>query len=265
MSACSTTLPIYITATRVATPEDQIASSITVITAAHVGRRLIGFAATRAHHADVGGRTAGSMPADSRTLAEEGILIRPQPFETGQIEALVAGMRQPRERAADLRAQLAANVAGARRLEELAHRLGPELLERTLESVLDYGERRAAAAIAALGEGVREARDVVEAPAGDLELRVRATVAGSRVMLDFTGSAEQHAGNLNCPLAVTRSACYFAIRVLTDPETPPNAGSYRPIEIVAREGSLLNARSPAAVVGFSRRCLSCSAAARCWW
>jgi N-methylhydantoinase B len=187
------------------------------------------------------------MPADSRTLDQEGVLIEPQPFAEAQIEAIIARMRQPAERRADLRAQLAANVVGARRLEGLARRLGPERLATALESVLDYGERRARAAIAALGDGVREARDVVEAPDRDLELRVRASVEGERLVLDFAGSAAQHDGNLNCPLAVTRSACYFAVRVLTDPETPPNAGAYRPIEVRAPEGSLLHARRPAAV------------------
>jgi N-methylhydantoinase B len=221
---------------------------ITVISPAHFDGRLIGFAATRAHHADVGGRTAGSMPADSRTLEDEGVVIAPQPFGEERIEAIVAPMRQPAERRADLRAQLAANVVGARRLEQLARRLGSERLAVAVESVLDYGERRAAASIAALGDGVREARDVVEAPEGDLELRLRAVVEGSRIVLDFTGSAAQHPGNLNCPLAVTHSACYFAVRVLTDPDTPPNAGAHRPIEVLASEGSLLNARRGAAVV-----------------
>jgi N-methylhydantoinase B len=220
---------------------------ITVISAAHLDGRLIGFAATRAHHADVGGRTAGSMPADSRTLDDEGVLIEPQRFDAEQIERIIAPMRQSAERRADLRAQLAANVVGARRLEELARRLGEERLADAVDSLLDYGERRARAAIAALGDGVREARDLVEAPEGDLELRVRASVSGERLVLDFAGSAAQHPGNLNCPLAVTRSACYFAVRVLSDPETPPNAGAYRPIEIRAPEGSLLNARRPAAV------------------
>ncbi len=220
---------------------------ITVISAAHLDGRLIGFAATRAHHADVGGRTAGSMPADSRSLDEEGVLIAPQPFGAERIEALVSAMRQPSERAADLRAQLAANVIGAHRLAELARRLGPGVLAGTVESVLDYAERRARVAIASLGDGVREARDFVEAPEGDLELRLLATVNAEGVVLDFAGSAAQHPGNLNCPLAVTHSACYFAVRALTDPETPPNAGAHRPIEIRAPEGSLLNARAPAAV------------------
>jgi len=85
---------------------------------------------------------------------------------------------------------------------------------------------------------------VLEARDGDLEIALRATVEGDRLTLDFDGTAPQHDGNLNCPIAVTRSACYFAIRVLTDPEIPPSAGAYRPIEVIVPEGCLLNARSP---------------------
>jgi N-methylhydantoinase B len=118
-----------------------------------------------------------------------------------------------------------------------------------MAEVLDYSERRMRACLAALPDGESEAADVLEATEGDLELRLRATVAGDRLALDFAGSAEQYAGNLNCPLAVTRSACYFAVRVLTDPDIPPTAGAYRPIEVAAPEGSLLNARPPAAVAG----------------
>jgi N-methylhydantoinase B len=88
---------------------------------------------------------------------------------------------------------------------------------------------------------------VLEASDDDLELRMIATIAGDEITLDFTGSAEQHDGNLNCPLAVTRSACYFAIRVLTDPDIPPSAGAYRPVHVRAPHGSLLNAKAPAAV------------------
>src|SRR5947208_5940884 len=96
-------------------------------------------------------------------------------------------------------------------------------------------------------DGERTATDVLEASEGDLELRLTATVDGDAITLDFTGSAAQHDGNLNCPLAVTTSACYFAVRVLTDPDVPPCAGAYRPVSVVAPEGSLLNARPPAAV------------------
>ncbi len=215
---------------------------ITVITPVLVDGALLGFAASRAHHADVGGRIPGSMPADSRTLEEEGVVIGPTRLDEAALRALSAQMRQPGEREADLRAQLAANRLGALRLCELARTIGADGLREAFADVLDYAERRARSCIGALGDGDFEAQDVLEAPEGDLPLRLRASVAGERLILDFTRSAPQHPGNLNCPLAVTRSACLFAARVLTDPDIPPSAGAYRPIEIVVPEGSILNAR-----------------------
>ena len=117
-----------------------------------------------------------------------------------------------------------------------------------MAEVLDYAERRTRACIAALARRrPRRARRARGAPRATSSCALSATVAGERLLLDFTGSAAQHDGNLNCPLAVTRSACYFAVRVLTDPDIPPSAGAYRPVEVRAPEGSLLNARSPAAV------------------
>jgi N-methylhydantoinase B len=220
---------------------------ITVITPVFAGGELVGFAASRAHHADVGARVPGSMPADSSTLAEEGVVISPRPLDDQTIEELAARMRQPSERRADLRAQLAANRVGAQRLGELAERLGAARLREASDAVLDYSERRTRACLAALQDGERHAEDLLEAPEGDLTLRLRALVSGERLLLDFSGSAPQHAGNLNCPLAVTRSACLFAVRVLTDPDIPPTAGAYRPIELRAPEGSVLNASPGAAV------------------
>jgi N-methylhydantoinase B len=205
---------------------------------------LAGFAASRAHHADVGGKAPGSMPADSRSLEEEGVVIAPRVLDGEAIEELVARMRRPQERRADLRAQLAANRTGVRRLVELAERVGVERLELAMDEVLDYAERRTRACIAALEDGVREAEDVLEAPEGDLVLRLKATVEGERLVLDFSGSAGRHAGNLNCPLAVTLSACWFAVRVLTDPDIPPSAGAYRPVAAIVPAGSLLNAGPP---------------------
>jgi N-methylhydantoinase B len=205
---------------------------------------LIGFAASRAHHADVGGRVPGSMPADSRTLTEEGVVIHPRELTGATIDELAERMRQPRQRRADLRAQLAANRVGALRLAALAQRVGVRRLHEATDAVLDYAERRTRACIAALPDGVREAQDMLEAHEGDLALRLKATVEGERLVLDFSGSAGRHEGNLNCPLAVTLSACWFAVRVLTDPDIPPSAGAYRPVEVIAPEGSLLNAKPP---------------------
>ena len=222
---------------------------ITVITPVFAAGELIAFAANRAHHADVGGPTPGSMPADSRTLSDEGVVIEPRVLDEDAIAELAAQMRQPDQRREDLRAQLAAGRIGARRLAELDERVGRATLRAAFREVLDYAERRTRACLEALDDGTYSARDVLEAREGDLEVVLEATVEGDRLVLDFSGTAPQHEGNLNCPLAVTRSACYFAIRVLTDPDIPPSAGAYRPVEVRAPEGCLLNARSPAAVVG----------------
>jgi N-methylhydantoinase B len=156
-------------------------------------------------------------------------------------------MRNPDEREADLRAQLAANRAGAQRLEALALRTGVEELRAGIEATNDYAERRTRARIAALPDGEWTATDVLEAAEGDLALQVRAVVSGDEIELDFSGSAAQHPGNLNCPLAVTLSACYFALRVIADPDVPPCAGAYRPLRVTVPDGCLLNAASPAAV------------------
>jgi N-methylhydantoinase B len=222
---------------------------ITVITPVFVAGELIAFAASRAHHADVGGPTPGSMPADSRTLADEGVVIEPRVLDEAAIVELSEMMRRPEQRRADLRAQLAAGRIGVLRTGELYARAGAETLSRAFEEALGYAERRTRACLTELEDGEYRAQDVLEAREGDLPIVLRATVRGDRLELDFTGSASQADGNLNCPLAVTRSACYFAVRVLTDPDIPATAGAYRPIEVIAPEGSLLNARSPAAVVG----------------
>ncbi|HYF27394.1 MAG TPA: hydantoinase B/oxoprolinase family protein [Baekduia sp.] len=223
---------------------------ITVITPVFTGDGvLLGFAASRAHHADVGGRVPGSMPADSRTLDEEGVVIAPRVLDAAAIEELSSRMRGPAERRADLRAQLAANRTGAQRLQELAARIGPDALHDATSEVLDYAERRTRACLAALPDGERTAADVLEGIDGDLELRLRATVQGDRLVLDFRGSAGQDPGNLNCPRAVTVSACAFAVRVLTDPDIPASGGAMRPVEVVTEPGTLLDARSPAAVAG----------------
>jgi N-methylhydantoinase B len=218
---------------------------ITVITPVFAQGELIGFAANRAHHADVGGPTPGSMPADSRTLDEEGVVIPPQRLTPETLDALVAQMRQPDQRRADLRAQLAANRTGAARLAELHARMP---LTEAMRATIEYAERRTRAALRALEDGTREASDVLEAAEGDLHVQLAATVDGDTLTLDFTGSAPQHDGNLNCPLAVTVSACWFAVRVLTDPDIPPSSGAMAPVTVIAPEGCLLNATPPHAVV-----------------
>ena len=220
---------------------------ITVISPLFHSGELAGFAASRAHHADVGAAEPGSMPAHSRSLDDEGVVIPPTRLDEDTLRDLAARMRNPRQREADLRAQLAANRAGAERLTALIERYGIDSVREAMSETLDYAERRTRARLAELGDGTRTASDVLEGAEGDLELRLEATVDGDELALDFSGSADQHEGNLNCPLPVTLSACYFALRVLTDPDVPPCAGAYRPLRVAAREGSVLNARPGAAV------------------
>jgi N-methylhydantoinase B len=220
---------------------------ITVISPLFRESELVGFAASRAHHADVGAKEPGSMPADSRTLEDEGVVIPPTKLTPEVLHDLAGRMRNQSQREADLRAQLAAGRAGAERVDALIERFGLGTVRAGMEETLDYAERRTRARIGELEDGEREAADVLEADGGDVELRLRATVAGEEMSLDFGRSAPQHDSNLNCPLPVTLSACYFALRVLTDPDVPPCAGAYRPLTVAAPEGSILNARPPAAV------------------
>ncbi|HST69009.1 MAG TPA: hydantoinase B/oxoprolinase family protein [Solirubrobacterales bacterium] len=224
---------------------------ITLISPVFAAGELLGFAASRAHHADVGGPTPGSMPAFSTSLEEEGVVIPPTVATEEALERLASQMRSPRQRLADLRAQGAANRIGELRLGELRERFGSEELRAGMAEILAYTERRTRAALAELPDRGYRAEDVLEGDWNgeqrDLHLRLEATIAGDSLRLDFSGSDEQVEGNLNCPLSVTKSAAFFAVRVLTDPEAPPSAGAHRPIEVTAPPGSLLNARYPAAV------------------
>jgi N-methylhydantoinase B len=212
-----------------------------------VSRTELGFAATRAHHADVGGSVPGSMPADSRVLAEEGVVIPPTRLDEATLDALVAQMRNSDERRGDLRAQLAAQRLGARRIAELCAKRGREEVAAAMDELVAYSERRIRAGIALLPDGRYEATELLETADGELELRVAVTVSGDELLVDFDGTAPQHEGNLNCPLAVTTSACLFVVRALTDPDVPASAGALVPVSVRAPEGCLVNARSPAAV------------------
>ncbi|HWO15269.1 MAG TPA: hydantoinase B/oxoprolinase family protein [Solirubrobacterales bacterium] len=238
---------------------------ITLIDPVFVEGSLLGFVASRAHHADVGGPTPGGMPAGSTRLEDEGVVIPPTRADDETLRELAERMRSPRQRLADLRAQRAANRVGAQRLIELAERHGLDELRAGMAETLAYAERRTRAALANLPDGTYTAEDVLEddfhsaatypghagisrsGASRDVTLRVAATIEGDRLTLDFTGTDAQVEGNLNCPLSVTKSAAFFAVRALTDPDAPPSAGAHRPIEAIAPEGCLLNAHPGAAV------------------
>jgi N-methylhydantoinase B len=214
-----------------------------------VSRTELGFAVSRAHHADVGGVAPGSMPADSRTLEEEGVVIPPTRLDGATLDSLVNRMRNPDDRRGDFRAQLAAHHLADRRIAELSARHGVDRMRAAMNELLGYSERVVRAGIGGLPDGRFEATDLLEATEGELELCVAVTVDGEELAVDFAGTSPQHDGNLNCPLSVTRSATYFVVRCLTDPDVPASAGAFAPVRITAPPGCLVNALPGAAVAG----------------
>lgn len=231
---------------------------ITMVSPLTLGGKIFGYAVSRAHHADVGGMTPGSMPAGAREIYQEGLRLPPvRLLSEGKVNAdimalLLANVRNPTERRADLRAQIAANRRAEERLQTLNEEHGRQKLQKAFDAVIAYSRRRIEEAVRQLPNGSYHARDVLE---GDgistkkIPIKATVTIDDSRFTVDFSGTADQVAGNVNAPLAVAKSAVYFVVRCITDPEIPPNHGCYAPISIYAPEGSLLNPQPPAAVVG----------------
>src|SRR6266436_554687 len=213
-----------------------------------VSRTALGYAVSRAHHADVGGMEPASLPAFSRELYQEGLIIPPTPLTDEVIDLFVANARNPDERRGDLRAQIAAHRLAAARIDELCARRGRERVEAGMDELYAYSERMVRAAIARLPDGSHSAEDVVEAVDGELTIRATVEVEGDEIRIDFAGTAPQDTGNLNCPLSVTRSACYFVVRCLTEPDLPASGGAFAPVAVTAPMDCLVNARPPAAVV-----------------
>jgi N-methylhydantoinase B len=224
---------------------------VTLVSPLAPAGEVVAYACTRAHHSDVGGITPGSMPAGSTEIWQEGVIVPPVRLDDEILAVLLANVRTPELRRGDLRAQIAANRLAEGRVGELIERRGLELVTTAFDDVIAYAERRARDAIRQLPDGRYEAESEVEGDGVadvDLPIRVVVTIAGEEIDLDFEGTAPAAAGNVNCPLAVTRAACTFAVKVALGADVPVNAGTYATVTIRAPEGSLVNARSPAAVV-----------------
>ncbi|MFA9417323.1 hydantoinase B/oxoprolinase family protein [Natrinema sp. HArc-T2] len=231
---------------------------VTMVSPIAPDEEIVGYAVSRAHHADVGGMTPGSMPAGAQEIYQEGLRLPPtrlveggEPREDVR-ELVLANVRNARERRADLRAQQAANERAEERLAALFDEHGRETVLTGFDAVIDYSRERITEEIAALPDGTYEATDVLEGDGvtdEDIPISVTVTVDGEAIDVDFSGTADQLAGNLNAPLAVATSAVYFVVRSITDPEIPPNHGCYEPVSVHAPEGTLLNPEPPAAVVG----------------
>ncbi len=228
-------------------------NDLTLVRPVHVGSRHVGWVANRAHHADVGGDSPGSMPSHATAVHQEGIVVSPMAaVRDGRwlgefLDPFLEATRTPAERLGDLSAQLGANEAGAVRMATFAEEMGLERFAEVTAALLDYGERRMRAALRALPDGSFAFADVMEWREEDLPIRVTVTIDGDELLADFTGTHDQIDGNINAVSAVTRSCLYYAVRVATDPEIPTNGGCYRVLHLNAPAGSLVDAVSPAAV------------------
>lgn len=216
---------------------------------------LLGFVASRAHHADVGGMSPGSMPL-STELYQEGLIIPPvKLYEAGRRNdavwrLLLANTRTPDERDGDLLAQIAAADVGARRLRELAAHYGRDAVAIHAEALLRYAEALTRAAIGGLPDGTYPFADCLDDDGQgtvDLPIHVAVTIAGDTVTVDFTGTAPECTGSLNAVAAITRSACLYCLRCLIGSDVPANDGSFAPLRLILPEGTLVNARHPRAV------------------
>ncbi len=228
---------------------------VTLVSPLFVDDQLVAFLANRAHHADIGAVTPGSMPL-STTLEEEGVIISPvRLYEAGRrdeavLRRIVSRTRNPRQAAGDFAAQASSVASGVGRLQELVTGMGVTAFREALVALNDYAERLVRSALADLPDGSWTFTDYLDDDgqgAEDLPIQVRVRIDHHDVDVDFTGTADQVKGNLNCPLSVAAAGVFYVFRCLMPAQTPACAGAFRPITLSAPEGSLLNARQPAAV------------------
>jgi N-methylhydantoinase B len=216
---------------------------------------LVGFAANRAHHADVGGMSPGSMPLATE-IYQEGIILPPvKLWEAGRpnralLALFLRNVRTPGERRGDLAAQVAANRTAVRRVQELVERWGIPQLEEHFEALIVYAQRITRATIAAIPDGTYRFSDALDDDGKSevpVPIVVTVLVQGEHITVDFSGSNSQVRGNVNTVVSVARSATYYVLRCLMPDDAPVNHGTFLPISVLAPLGTVVNARPPAAV------------------
>ena len=229
---------------------------VEVIADASDATRIIGYAAVRAHHADVGGMSPGSMPFGATELFQEGIIVPPVRIErNGErqddvMRLVLANVRTPAEREGDLRAQRAACRAGREGWQMLYARLGAQRLGEAIDGLLDYTERRVRARLATLNGARGHAADALEGDGvsdNPIPVVITARIDDATLHLDLTGTSPAVRGNVNAPPAVARAAAVFVLRVLCDDDVPVNDGVARALRLTIPDDCVANARRPSAV------------------
>lgn len=228
---------------------------VTLISPVFVDGSLVAFVANRAHHADIGGESPGSMPISS-SLYEEGLLLSPRFLaRNDELEAecwneILASLGKGSDTEGDFLAQMAANQKGVSRLVSIVESTGVDSFAQGLDQLNHYGEQLAHSYYKKIPDGVYQARDFMDDDGqGERQIPICLTmrVSGSNIELDFAGTRDQVKGNINCPISVAAAAAYYVFRCLLPDYTPACAGIFKPVRLKAPKGCLVNAERPAAV------------------
>ncbi|NHJ05614.1 MAG: hydantoinase B/oxoprolinase family protein [Candidatus Heimdallarchaeota archaeon] len=231
---------------------------ITIVTPIFFNEELVGYSVSRAHHNDIGGMTPGSMPGNATDIFQEGLRIPPiKIVRRGEVDKdilnlIMTNSRTPKIRKGDLMAQLSSNWTGEKRLIELIEQKSLMTYKLAVDEILNYSERRFLSILndfpekEAIGIDFMDGDGISEDP---YKLEVNVKLKKNHITFDFTGTSKQARGAINCPYAVTLSGSYYVVRSITDPTIPANEGLYRHLTVIVPEGTLLNAKPPAAVVG----------------
>jgi N-methylhydantoinase B len=232
-------------------------NDVSLVAPVHSGGELLGYVANLAHHVDVGGGAPASIGA-FREVFQEGVIVPPiRIVRAGAIvddvfRLLLAQIRSKHETAGDLRAQVAANTTGVRRVQALADRHGRDTLEATIDELVEYTERRARAELAALPHGTYESEGTVDTDGytdAPVQLRARIELSEDGIHFDLAGCDPQRRAPVNSTYAQTFSACAYVVKCLIDPDLPVNDGFYRLVTLDAPQGTVVNCTWPAPVVG----------------
>ncbi len=230
---------------------------ITLVSGVFSRKKLIFYVACRAHHSDVGGMSPGSMPL-AEEIYQEGLRIPPIKLMSGGKlntdvwDLILSNVRTPQEREGDLAAMLGANRTGERRLMEVVEKYGWNEVSRYVTEILNYSERMTRHAISVIPDGTYEAEDFLDNDGitdKPIAIRVRIQIKGDQAVIDFSRSDPQVQGSVNAVYAITASVVFYVFRTLVSLLIPSNAGGMRPLQIIAPEGTIVNARPPAAVCG----------------
>ncbi len=231
---------------------------ITLVAPVYEGKELLGYVVNKAHHSDVGGKAPGSLPGDASEIYQEGLIIPPvRLVRKGDIakdvlKLILSNVRTQKIRMGDLKAQVAANLLGIRRLREIAQKFGIGVVNEAIDDILDYSERRIRKKISEIKEGSYEAEDYLESTGTEdkpVRLKVRVQVKGDEISFDYSGTDPQVNGPVNAVLGVTLAGIYYVLMCITDPTIPMNEGCFRPVSVNVPKGCVLNPVRPAPVGG----------------